>query len=241
MDESLPKVDDAPAPRSVRRDAPAGSPQAFWQALSMTPGVGVSLMDAKGALIFVNPTSQLLFFNDQGVDYHGKTVWDFHPPGFCRERIEMITRVVREKKPLGIRHIYFGRRIESTVWPLGDYRPPFDRVIVVSHNQASGPIAADLPHEFETIDTDYIGLGPLDVLSRRELEVLVMLGHGASVPETAAALHRSINTIQRHKESISRKLRLSGQAKMVSLVASMGLELSDANRTRYEEATEATE
>lgn len=200
----------------------------------MTPGVGVSIMDSKGGLLFVNETSQLLFFDRVGVDYNGKTVWDFHPRGFCEERIEMIGRVLAEKRPLSIRHIYFGRRVESTVWPIGDNKPPYDRVIVMSHNQASGPLAAKQPDKFETIDTNFIDLGPLDVLSQRELEVLVLLGHGLSVPEAAATLHRSPNTVQRHKESISRKLALHGQASLVRLVSSIGLEMDDTRLQRYE-------
>ncbi|MCA9242195.1 MAG: PAS domain-containing protein [Planctomycetales bacterium] len=219
--------------RVVRRDPPEFDPASLWQALSMTPGVGVSIMDTEGALIFVNDTSQLLFFNQVGVDYRGKTVHDFHPPGFCRERIEMIRRVIAEKKPLVIKHIYYGRRIESTIWPINDKKPPFNRVVVISHNQASGPLAANAPSDFETIETRFIGLGPLDVLTQRELEVLVLLGNGMSVPSTAAMLHRSPNTVQRHKESISRKLSLSGQAELVSLVASMGLDLDDAHLQRY--------
>lgn len=217
----------------MRQDPPGFDRGAFWLALSKTPGVGVSLMDSKGALLFVNETSQLLFFDNVGVDYRGKTVHDFHPPEFCRERIEMIGRVLAEKRPLSIRHVYFGRRIESTVWPLRDHRPPFDRVIVVSHNHATGPLAADAPNPFETFETEFIDLGPIDVLTRRELEVLVLLGHGLSVPQTAAALHRSPSTIERHKEAISRKLALSGQAALVRLVASMGLELADARLTRF--------
>jgi DNA-binding CsgD family transcriptional regulator len=222
------------AAAATRHDTPEIANRALWQALSMTPGVGVSIMDSKGGLVFVNDTSQLLFFNEVGVDYRDKTVWDFHPPAFCEERIAMIGRVLKEKRPLGIRHIYFGRRIESTVWPIGDKAPPFDRVIVVSHNHASGLLAVEPPTPFETFETDYIGLGPLSVLTKRELEVLVLLGHGMSVPRAATILHRSPNTIQRHKESIGRKLRLRGQAELVSLVASIGLDLGDARRTRYE-------
>ncbi|MGL4512465.1 MAG: helix-turn-helix transcriptional regulator [Lacipirellulaceae bacterium] len=216
-----------------RRDTPEIANRALWQALSMTPGVGVSIMDSKGGLVFVNDTSQLLFFNEVGVEYRNKSVWDFHPSAFCDERIAMIVRVLREKRPLCIRHVYFGRRIESTVWPIGDKAPPYDRVIVVSHNHATGPLAAEAPTTFETFETDYIGLGPLDALTRRELEVLVLLGHGMSVPRAAAILHRSPNTIQRHKESIGRKLRVRGQAELVSLVASIGLDLADTKLKRY--------
>lgn len=219
----------------LRRDpANRGDDESIWLALSQTPGVGVTIMDTLGSILFINPTSELLFFNHTGTDYRGKTVWDFHPPAFCEERIAMIKRVVAEQRPLRIRHIYYGRRIESTLWPIHDAEPPFHRVIVVTHHQTSGPLAVDAPSPFETIETGYIGLGPLGSLTQRELEVLVLLGHGLSVPDAAAALHRSPHTIQRHKEAISRKLDLHGQAELVSLVASVGLTISDTRLERYE-------
>ncbi|TWU45170.1 Bacterial regulatory protein, luxR family [Novipirellula aureliae] len=77
----------------------------------------------------------------------------------------------------------------------------------------------------EVVATQYIGLGTLDVLTRRELEVLVLLGHGLSVPRAAAILHRSPKTVERHKDSISKKLRLRGQAKLVGVATSVGLDL----------------
>lgn len=199
----------------------------------MTPGVGVGIMDSRGGLLFVNETSQLLFSNCSGVDYRNKTIYDFHPPEFCEERIAMISRVLAENRPLSIRHIYSGRAIESTVWPIGDDLPPFDRVIVVSQNKPNGSLAAGATSQIETVSTQYIDLGPLEVLSRRELEVLVLLGHGLRIPEAAETLHRSPNTIQRHKESISRKLALHGQAALVHVVASMGLKTEDTTLRRY--------
>lgn len=219
--------------RRDRVDPPEFGRRTLWTALTNSPGVGVSVIDRRGGLVFVNDTSQLLFFNRVGADYRGKSLEDFHPPAFCEERIAMIVRVLDEGRPLGIRHIYFGRRIESTLWPITDAAPPLDRVIVVSHNMAPGPAAAQTEAGFETIDSDFIGLGPLNVLTQRELEVLVLLGHGLSVPEAAAMLHRSPKTIESHKDAVSRKLHVSGQAELVTLVASMGLEFSDTKRQRY--------
>jgi len=77
-----------------------------------------------------------------------------------------------------------------------------------------------------------LDLGPLDVLSPRELEVLVFLGHGMSVPETAAALKRSPKTIEHHKDSIGKKLHARGQSELVSIVTKLGLELDDLKLQR---------
>ncbi len=205
----------------------------LWTALSQSPGIGVSITDVSGRLLFVNDTTKVLFSETTDIDYTGKSIADFHPPEFVAERLAMIRRVVEQSRTLRIRHVYRGRRIESTLWPIQDKRPPFNRVIVVSHlNRFELPLQTD-SHAIETVTTNYIDLGSLDVLSRRELEVLIMLGHGLSVPKTAAILHRSPKTIQRHKASISEKLGVRGQAELVQIVTELGLELKDAKLKRF--------
>lgn len=211
-------------------DLPNGT---LWLALSRSPGIGVSITDVDGRLLYVNDTAMVLFSERSDVDYGGKTIADFHPPEFVRERLEMIRRVVEEKKPLAIRHLYHGRRIESTVWSIHDRLAPYDRVLVISHvTNLEIAIGVDTK-AIETIHSEYIDLGPYNILSPRELEVFVMLGHGLSVPRTAAILHRSAKTIQRHKAAISKKLGLHGQAELVHFVTQMGLDLKDTRLKRF--------
>ena len=213
-------------------------PLSLWKVVSRTPGVGVSILDAEGQLLFVNDTSQLLFFNRHDVAYHGKKLEDFHPAKFCEEQREMIRRVLAEDRPLAINHIYLGRRIYSTIWPIHDSQPPFHRVIVVTHENATDqahsiPVKQVGEEVVETISTTYIDFGSLNVLTRRELEVLALLGHGLSVPKVAALLHRSPKTIERHKSSIGQKLGLHGQAEIVAVTTAMGLHLADTQLPRY--------
>ncbi|MGB7347643.1 MAG: LuxR C-terminal-related transcriptional regulator [Pirellulaceae bacterium] len=230
------KNDSASRPAKVRDsmarlDPPAFDPGSIWNAISRTPGVGVSITDANGRLLFINDTAMVLFSESANVDYEGKTIADFHSAPFVAERLAMIRSVIEDGKPLSINHVYHGHRIESTVWPLRDKKPPNNRVIVVSHLQTNDQ-GCDIGAAPETIATKYIDLGRLDVLTRRELEVFVLLGHGLSVPKVAATLHRSPKTIQRHKAAISEKLHLRGQAELVSIVATAGLEVSDAHLRR---------
>ncbi len=220
-------------PQSTARQTEfsAVDPQTLWQALSQTPGVGVSITDQQGQLIFVNDTAQVFFSDESGLDYAGKNIADFHPEAFVQERLALIKRVVDEHRPLTIEHIYRGRRIESTLWPIERKDGPVPRVLVVTRSGPAGQHdgSTDAP---EVVRSQYIDLGPLAVLSNRELEVLVLLGHGMNVPEAAKAIHRSPKTIERHKSSISQKLNVSGQAELVSIVTSIGLELDDVHLKR---------
>lgn len=224
--------EDTNADSKPRIDAPHFDPASIWNALSKTAGVGISIMNSDGGLLFINDTSKILFFDRDEVDYVGKTIRDFHPPEFVEERLELIGQVLETKQPVAIQHIYHGRKIESTVWPLRDVSPPFNRVIVVTHIEASEapwcPAAG-----CRTFSTQFIDLGPLKILTKRELEVLALLGHGLSVPKVASILHRSPKTIERHKDSIGQKLKMRGQSELVALVTSMGLDLSDTNLKRF--------
>lgn len=217
-----------------RVDPPLIDPSSLWAAISQTPGVGISITDSEGRLLFVNDTAQVLFERTTNIDYHGKRISDFHPPEYVRERLAMIHRVLKESKPLAITHIYHGRKISSTVWPIRDRTPPYNRVIVISYSEANSD-AMPFADTCETVKSDYIGLGPLSVLSRRELEVAILLGHGMNVPRVAELLHRSPKTIQRHKASISEKLNVHGQAELVQIITAMGLELDDSKLKRLPE------
>lgn len=59
------------------------------------------------------------------------------------------------------------------------------------------------------------GGSPVDVLSDRELEVFRLLGEGLSTRQVAQQVHRSIRTIDAHRENIKRKLRLSSAAELI--------------------------
>lgn len=210
-----------------------GALQEIWRALAQTPGIGVSITDSHGKLLFVNNTSLVMFSGDSNIDYLGKSISDFHPPKFVEERLALIQRVLKENKPLSIDHIYNGRRICSTVWPIRDHTPPYDRVLVVSRPGSIDALEQLIPSEIETIETSYIDLGPLSVLTRRELEVAVLLGHGLTVPKVAATLHRSPKTIERHREAIGKKLSMHSQSELVHLITCMGLELKHIELQRY--------
>ncbi|MEO1524800.1 MAG: LuxR C-terminal-related transcriptional regulator [Planctomycetota bacterium] len=207
-------------------------PTLVWSALTRTDGVGISVMDRNGGLIFVNETSLGLFF-DRAIDYQNKTIADFHPAEFVRERLELIRRALDEDRPILMEHILHGRPIASTVWPIHDRDPPFQRVLVVSRRhpktEEDGPRE---PGKMAVMDTSFIDLGELDVLTQRELEVLALIGHGLSVPRVAELLHRSQKTVEHHKTSIAQKLHLRGQSEMVAIVTSVGLDIQDARRKR---------
>lgn len=207
----------------------------LWHSLTNTPGIGVSLTTAEGDLLYVNEQAMRLFEGQTGVDYTGKNIADFHSRQFVEERLALLRRVIESQRPLSITHIYRGIRIQSTLWPIQEKGERFpDRVLVVSRQvnhpdlePADEPMAAP-----QMVESSYIELGHLNVLTPRELEILVLLGHGQSVPQVAKILHRSQKTIERHREAIGRKLEIHSQAELVRIVQEVGLTIDDIVKQR---------
>jgi DNA-binding NarL/FixJ family response regulator len=86
--------------------------------------------------------------------------------------------------------------------------------------------------EFEVIESNYADFGPLNILSRRELEVLALLGQGLSISKIAEHLHRSVKTIEKHRHSIGKKLNASNRVELAKLAHEAGLQVEDAELKR---------
>ncbi len=203
----------------------------LWASLVHTPGIGVGLIDVEGDLLYLNDEETRLFEGRSNVDYAGKNIRDFHAESFVNERLQLLRKVVENGKPIIFRHIYLGQKIESTLWPIKEIGRHKPRVLVISRAVSNSTEETNAINA-EVLESQYIELGPLNVLSPRELEVFVMLGHGRSVPEVARILHRSPKTIERHRESIGQKLSIQSQSDIVRIVTEVGLSLSDVGKTR---------
>ena len=75
-------------------------------------------------------------------------------------------------------------------------------------------------------------LGPLDALSKREIEVPALVGQGLTVGETARVLSRSEKTIESHITAIHNKLVVHDRVEMSEIARRAGLCLKDAERQR---------
>jgi len=62
----------------------------------------------------------------------------------------------------------------------------------------------------------------VDILSNRELQVLRLIGLGATTREIASSLHLSVKTIESHRQRIKRKLGLVSGAQLVRYAVTLG-------------------
>ena len=200
----------------------------FWALLQSQPGVGVLIVDCDGLVLFSNEQARKIYY---GSDFNpvGKTIEEIEGPEFASERMPAIQRVIATEKPIIIRHIRGGKNTLATIWPMEPVKDQKRRVIAITRQcLADRAISGDL----EVAESKLVDLGPLDVLTRREIQVLALVGHGVPLKRVARELGVAQRTVERYRTDIARKLHINSIAEIANLVQIAGLELSDADLPR---------
>ena len=83
----------------------------------------------------------------------------------------------------------------------------------------------------DLFDAQVVDMGRLAALTPRELEVLALMGQGHRQKQIAEMLHRSVSTVDRHRERIGEKLGITDRIELVALAREAAREVSDATRT----------
>ena len=163
----------------------------------------------------------------------GSSLCRFTPDLWAAERIAAIARAVREQRRITLLSIQDGRRMATRCIPVPGRGGEAERVLAVTE-----PVeAADVERLSETEGDALVwsvvhDLGPLDALTARELEVLALLGQGKRTKEIAETVHRSVSTIDGHRERIGQKLDLNDRAELITVARRACLRAEDAGGTR---------
>lgn len=179
------------------------------------PDIGLTVVEDNGQIIHYNQAA-LRLFGVEDDDLMGKNLHDVFSQEYVKERMSWVQEVIESNNALRATHIYCGRMLVSSFFPHGDG----DRNFAIVLTRLDGTLPDG---DIKKTQSQFIDLGPLSVLSPRELEVLVLLGQGNSVPEVSRLLYRSPRTIERHKTEIGHKLGVSSITHLTRLVAQAGL------------------
>ncbi len=200
----------------------------FWLILRSQPGVGVLIIDRDGLVLFCNEQARKIYY---GVDFNpvGRTVEDIEGPEFAAERMPVIRQVIDNEDPVLIRHVRGGRHTEAMIWPMHSTEDRKPRVMAVTRQL----LEVDQPAEpYRCVESKLVDLGPLDVLTRRELEVLALVGHGVPLKAVAKQLGVAQRTVERYRTDIARKLNINSIAEAARIVQLAGLDATDAQLPR---------
>ncbi len=200
----------------------------IWDALAQNPAVGFSVVDHEGRVLFANAKCAEMFLGAEPETIIGKTIHDLFPPQWADERMSILESISETGQPAIIRHIRRGLQIQSIITPTECAETDKPCFLVLTHE---GEHTADSV-EYKIIESKLADFGPLDVLTRRELEVLSLIKHGMTLDQIAKLLHRSRKTIDNHRTSIAKKLGESSRVRLAQIAEQAGLELDDASLER---------
>jgi DNA-binding CsgD family transcriptional regulator len=152
-------------------------------------------------------------------DLIGTTLFDTMTKQQAEERTRLIRGVLDTGEMHAHQQLWVGKRWLTRVWPLDpDAFGHEGYFILITPLSESGTLARGEVHFAKTGD-----LGPLKVLSPRELEVYYYLASGMTVSDIAETLFRSDKTIGRHVENIHKKMGYTNRAELVRDAVQRGL------------------
>ncbi len=220
----------------------------LFAALGADPMIGVALVGEDGHIFWSNPQMARMFFGEghTAPQAIGKNLKDLYPQPWVQERLRILKQSAEHNKPVQLRSIWQGRQQYSWIHPLDPEgvdsmeadelhggEMPRRFLVITKRVSGEGKTEELAPAEgFDKVDSEVIDLGPLDVLTSRELEVLALLGQGLAAAEIAKLLHRSVKTINTHRENIGKKLKIDDRVKLANIAQRAGLRLPDAEKER---------
>jgi DNA-binding CsgD family transcriptional regulator len=224
-------------PHEVPRDSgPEYNLQAVvWDAVSSDPSVGVLIADEKGRAVFCNDQAAEVYRGPgaKGPECLGLGWAARLPSDAVQQRIKILESVKALGKPMAIRAMFGGIQTLVVVHPIPPHADGPMRFLMMLRPVPGDGSADEVTAGLPLIKTNAIDLGPLNVLSPRELEVLALVGQNLSSKAIAEILHRSEKTIENHRYSISKKLDGAGATKLAALARRAGLTMEDASRKRF--------
>jgi DNA-binding CsgD family transcriptional regulator len=201
----------------------------IWEALTTEPSVAVHILDCDLRVLYCNETMARDFLGMSASEVMGRPLAEVVGEEVVEDTKRAIERLSAGDGPLGLRRIWQGRQIVGTFRRIAVPSRKDDHFLVITRHLGTRSLEdVDLP----VIDAETVLLGPLEVLSPRELEVLCLLGHGLAIKEIGRVLHRSPRTIEAHRHNIGRKLEESDRVKLAQIAVEAGLTLADAGRQR---------
>jgi DNA-binding NarL/FixJ family response regulator len=90
-------------------------------------------------------------------------------------------------------------------------------VVVRRVMDGMGPVVAGFPTVNENLGATLVDEGPVSLLTRREREMLYLIGQGLSNREIAESLVLSVKTVEAHRANLSRKLNVRSRAGLMRL------------------------
>ncbi len=194
----------------------------LWRALAEASGAQVLICDQALRLHAFN-TAAAAELGLTGPDSTTLSLATVLPPETAETLSYLVSQVVSPEEPRTSEWFFAGRRKRLTIYRLPDAPGVAPRYLVVSVVAPGGPPPSDFVLTPQSSAARRFALGRLSDLSSRELEVLAYVGSGMDSKAIAAKLARSLRTVEHHRASIARKMRLDSGAGLVKFAVDSGV------------------
>ncbi len=195
-------------------------------AIEHTPGLGVFLINGEGRVEYVTKAAAEILFRCEVTGAVGRSM-----AALLRDEYGSGLLERARSRPLHGERLIWGGWQLVMVFFVDEGSSDAGRACTVQ--RVSGPIG-DQWRGLKIHTADCADLGPLAVLSARELEIAALIGTGMSVRDIAAHLHRSIKTIENHRISMGRKLGIGNRLEIALMANNAGLRPSDSELRRLD-------
>jgi DNA-binding CsgD family transcriptional regulator len=204
-----------------------------WDVLSSDPSVGLSIVDEDAKTLFCNARAAEYYLGAGGTPEQclGMAWAKALPAKAIEIRKDILGKVKALNGPMVVRTILGGKQIYAVIYPIPPRNGEKMQFVHILRSVPGG--ATEYFKSMPVIETEEIDLGPLNVLSPRELEVLALVGQNLSSKKIGAILHRSEKTVENHRYAISKKLQGASAVELASIARQAGLTLKDAARRKF--------
>ncbi|MDX2118531.1 MAG: LuxR C-terminal-related transcriptional regulator [Planctomycetota bacterium] len=216
------------APRMIEIAPSVQVPVAFFE--GSTTAMTITRED--GLVIYMNGAARdIMLMDGKPIGWVGMSLLDMQPREFWEERVALLRRLARTEQNGVVRDLFGGEQVIVHLRLL-PHKPgdPLRYFLVLLHKQ-HGPVTEEqFPDDVVFHDAKVQHLGPLALLSPRELEVLALVGEGLSAAQIAERIHRSEDTVNTHKASLLRKLNCQNATQLAIIANRAGLKFDDSER-----------
>lgn len=179
--------------------------------------LGVCLTDARATILYVNERTREMYGLPPRSDLIGRSLRAHAPSEFFLERAALVERVISTGRCAVVREIVAGRQFVSHFLLTVSGDQGVDRLCLGFH-VACPRVLRNAPDPMdEFCECSLHDWGHLGTLTKREMEVLVMICEGKTAADIAADLHRTEETVKSHKASLLRKLGCENSVQLAKI------------------------
>jgi DNA-binding CsgD family transcriptional regulator len=189
--------------------------------LTADPERRVVVVDRQGVVSHASRRYVREFATEAGVGAAGKVLADLHDAGLAGERLELVRRVLARGEALVAYQLLNGRRFRLMFMPVVEGGQASRCVVICCHTTVGDSLLH--PGGPEPVTCSVATLGPLSMLTVRELDVLRELGLGQRRQAVAEKLAGSLRDMQAVVRSLRVKLAARDNFAVAIVAIRLGL------------------